>query len=179
MTTIRTIVFGLGFATLGAITTIGTQAVAQQGYGPGMGQGYGSSQGYGQHQAMRARGGMMGMLTSLAEDLELSDEQKALGRELRDELRGLMDDHRGARSADREAILELLQAEQVDSKALHAVIDDRIARQAEMQHAVADAAVDFYESLDLEQRAVLLDRAEQAGERMGQRRRSLQDPLAE
>jgi hypothetical protein len=26
---------------------------------------------------------------------------------------------------------------------------------------------------------VLLDRAEQAGERMGQRRRSLQDPLAE
>jgi Spy/CpxP family protein refolding chaperone len=178
-TTLRTIVFGLGFATLGAVTVLGTTAIAQQGRGYGQGAGAAHGQGYGQQQGGGVHGSMMGQLQALAAELDLSDEQKALGRELRDELRGLTEDHRSARGADREIILEALQSEPADAAAIHALIDDRQARQAEMSHAVADAALEFFASLDAEQRALALERAEQASERMGRRRGAMQDPLAE
>lgn len=174
-TTLRTIVFGLGFATLGAVTVIGTTAIAQQ--GRGYGQGY--SQGQGQGQATRSRGSMMGQLNALAQELDLSDEQKALGRELREELLTITEDHRSSRSDEREAILEALQVEPVDEAAIHELIDARTARQAEMSHAVADAALEFYASLDAEQKAVAMEKAEQATARMGRRRSALQDPLGE
>jgi Spy/CpxP family protein refolding chaperone len=180
-TTLRTIVFGLGFATLGAVTVIGTTAIAQQGRGASAayGQGYGQGQGQGQGQALRSRGSMMGQLNALAQELDLSDEQKALGRELREDLLTITQDHGSARGSEREAILEAMQADPVDEAAIHDLIDARQTRQAEMSHAVADAALEFYASLDAEQQAVAMERAEQATARMGRRRSALQDPLGE
>jgi Spy/CpxP family protein refolding chaperone len=176
-TSLRTIVIGLGFATLGAVTVIGSQAIAQgRGQGPGYGQGYG--QGYA--HAQRARGGGMGpgQIQALLADLDLTEEQQAEAQELRAQLRELAGAHRPDRLSDREAIMEALEAEPVDGEAIHALIDQRLERQAEMQHAIADAALDFFVLLDSEQQAVVLDRAQRSSARVGRVRQAMQEPPA-
>ncbi len=182
-TSLRTIVFGLGFATLGAVTVVGTQAIAQQGpaYGQGQSEAYG--QGYSRHAA-RTRGrqgphGPMGRLQVLLSDLDLTEEQQALGQELRAEMRELAESHKGDRQAETDALVEALQADPVDTKAIHRLIDDRQDRQAEMAHAAADSVVTFFETLDQVQQTIVLERIDDAAERMGRGRRALQQPAAE
>ncbi len=175
-TTLRTLVFGLGFATLGAVSTIGSQAIAQgRGYGPGAGAGYGHARG------MHPQGGGMGpgQLQALLADLDLTEQQQAEAESLRAELRELAGSHRDDRQADREAIIEALEAEPVDGEAIHALIDRRLERQAEMQHAIADAALEFFVLLDGEQQAVVLDRAQRAGDRRGRMRQAIQESAAQ
>ncbi len=169
-TNLRTIVFGLGFATLGAVTVIGSQAIAQQGRGAGYGQGQA------QAQAQRTRGGGMGQIAALINDLDLSEDQQELAKELRAELREQAEAHRDDRDGLREAVMEALESDPVDAKAIHALIDERQERQLEMTHALADAGITFFDSLDGEQQAVLMDRAERSRGRMGQLRQAVQEP---
>lgn len=166
---LRTIIFGLGFATLGAVTVVGSQAIAQQGSGPGAGQ------------AERTRGGPggSGQLQALITDLDLSENQLALAQELRAELREGAESHRDEREADRDAIVAALEAEPVDGEAIHALIDARQARKLEMAHAVADAALAFFITLDSEQQAVVLDRAERMQSRRGRVRQAMREPAGE
>jgi len=170
-TTLRTIVFGLGFATLGAVTVIGTTAIAQQG-----------RQGMEARHAMRARGAGgpgMGQIGQLIADLDLNENQEALAQELRAELREQAESHREERLAEKETIMAALEADPVDSEAIHALIDERLARQSEMHHAIASAGVEFFETLTSEQQAVVLDRAERARGRQGRMRQAMQEPPAE
>jgi len=171
-TNLRTIVFGLGFATLGAVTVIGTQAFAQQGRGPGSGAAH----------AQRTRGGPgggMGQIAVIIADLDLSEDQQVLAQELRAELRDQAEGHREDRDADRDSIMEALESDPVDAETIHALIDQRQARKLEVSHAFADAAITFFDSLDGEQQAVVLDRADRSMSRPGRMRQAMQEPAAE
>ncbi len=166
-TTLRTVALALGFTTLGAVSVIGTQAIAQAGRGMGQGPG----------QGLHARGagaqGPMGKLASLIQELDLSEEQQAQAQGLRADVRETMQEHRGEREDDLNAVVEALQAEPANAKAIHALIDERQDRRAEMAHSMADAALDLWGILDAEQQAIVLDRIDDFEQRRGRMQRAM------
>jgi Spy/CpxP family protein refolding chaperone len=168
--TVRSTLLALGFTTLGALTAIGGQAIAGHGPGPGpsMGRGMGMDAG--------PEGfGPGAHLAALLEDLNLSEAQQADADALKAELRETFQAHHGERERDMDTVVDALQADPVDARAIHELIDARHKSMITTAHEVADAVLEFYGTLDATQRAVLLDRIERARER----RERVREALAE
>ncbi len=165
-TTLRTIAFGLGFATLGAVTVIGTQAIAQAGQGRGPSQ---------QAERTRMAQGPMGRLGALVQELDLTEDQQARAKQIRADVREIATAQKGDRGEDLEGLMEALQARPADARTVHALIDSRQARRVEMAHSFADAALELWGILDDEQRAIVLDRMDDLDERRGRVRRAMQE----
>ena len=114
----------------------------------------------------RCRGPGSGRLMAMAEELDLSEAQV----ERLEGIQGLMREQRQARR-DRQGtgfsvVMDALDDGQVAPDGIHASIDERLDVKRASAHAVADEMIDFYGSLDEDQRAAM---AAQIAERQGQR----------
>lgn len=138
--------FGLGFTLFGATLAIGGQAVASGQGGEGGG-----------------RAPMAGRILTLLGSLDLSEDQQAQLKGIREELRDQRDDLRGDRAEARELLGELAKAKP-DRAAFHTLIDERMADRTAFLHAAADDLLDFHASLSPEQRAELVERAREGAE---------------
>jgi Spy/CpxP family protein refolding chaperone len=164
--TVRSTLLALGFTTFGALAAIGSQAIAGNGYGPGRGMGPGMGPG--------AEGfGPGAHLAALLDDLDLTEAQQAEAEALKAELRETFQAHRGEHERDMDTAIAALQADPVDARAIHNLIDARHKSMIATAHDMADAVLEFYGTLDATQRAVLLDRIERARERRERVREAL------
>lgn len=149
MTTIRNIILAAGFSALGALAAVGGQAVA------------------GAHG-----GGPFGPdLARLAQALDLSDAQAEMVDEMRTQARAQMRDSRMSKQADQEDIKTMLSQEVLDAAVVHSMIDDRINEMSSFAHEMADEFIALHATLDADQRATLVEKMAEAGERHEERRR--------
>ncbi len=161
--------FAFGFMSLGATAALSMEADARPGPGAEAGQSMRSHRpgagGSGQH------------IRRLAENLDLSDEQKEVLRGVGEQFRAeRMEEHRAQLTSVGE-LQELLATDDVNRRSVHKMIDRGLDEKAERIHATADLLLDFVETLDAEQRAQLItnmqdmqSRGTQHLERMEQRR---------
>ncbi len=166
---LTTITLAIGFATLGGVTVIGTQALAQEAT---------TSRTRGMMGPAMARGAQ-GRVAALIQELDLSEEQEARAKQLREELRESTRDTRPDRGEDMQTLARALEGEQPDSEAIHAMIDERMANRTQTAHATADSLLEFYSLLEPEQRAVVLERLDELEGRREQRRERLRERLEE
>lgn len=162
--TIRTLVFGLGMASLGMVGGAGLTAIASPG-GPG---------GHGARAAMHMPG--MKLVHGIARLDDLSAEQEQMLEDLRADMKAEMQAGKADRHADRAAMRDLLLGEgEVDRKALHANLDEKAAEKLELAHTFLDRALDIRDTLTADQLAELREMAaehEARREQMQERRES-------
>jgi hypothetical protein len=166
---IRKITMAAGFASVGAFSTIGLQAIADPEAEPQMmGQEQSMDRGQGQGKSAQQRQGQKGApFMRLMDKVELTEFQEA-------ELEALRDTHKGERHASREdasmrGVLEMLADQSLNRSAVHRVIDDRAASQTELMHSHVDDYIDFIESLDSAQQLDLAQMAEGLIQRASER----------
>jgi len=188
MTHLRRTLFALGFASLGALGSIGLQAAA--GHGPGDGSGshdcpMASEDGArsmdraglergdtddddGPGDMAGGHGGMRALMGGISQ-LELTDAQQ---QELSQARTDIMAHNREARQGmqqDRQEIASALQAGTLTRELLHQRIEARMDQAREGMDYAADRLMDVYEGLDDDQKAQLGTLVSQARqERMGQ-----------
>lgn len=148
MSAIRNVLFALGFATLGAIATVGTQAAASGHRGGPFGPG----------------------MARLADSLDLTDDQQAMVDEMREEARTQMQAHREDRESGKEEIKALLSQETMDAEVVHTMIDDRINEMSGFAHDMADKFIALHATLDEDQRTQLIETMDEVAERHSERR---------
>lgn len=154
-TTLRRALFALGFASLGALGTIGLTAAAGHGPGgPGMSRG-----GHGARVMMMA-----------ISQLDLSAEQQAELEAARTDIVEHMQASRSELRSERGELLQALRDGTLSREDLHARIDERAAQATESMHYGIDRLMDVYETLDAEQQAELVELLEQVQERRSERR---------
>jgi Spy/CpxP family protein refolding chaperone len=154
---IRKIGFALGFATVGAIGSVGMQAIAKppsdgpeaQQRGPGMQQGQG------------------GPFFRLMDKIDLTESQQT-------ELEAIQQSHIEERKSTRAGrakgeMLQMLANQDLDRQSVHSMIDEQLATQAELMHAHTDDYLDFMDALDPEQKDELADTANQILEHQSER----------
>lgn len=110
-------------------------------------------------------------------DLDLTEEQKALGQELIEAAKA----DREAAKADRDRHFETITTElgkaRPDSAALHGVIDEALARGGEIAHARLDDFLALHATFDKDQREVLIDGLDQARELHQERMEGLRERI--
>ena len=156
---LRNAVFGLAFTSLGAIAVLGSQAIARPG-GMGMGAGMGQQ--------------MQGRIGALFQDLDLSEEQQEVAKEIRLELQQTFIRNRSANNDGLEEAIEALQGPKPDAEALHALAETRMAAASASAHALIDGLLEFYATLDEAQRAEVLQRLDDLQERRDNARQALE-----
>lgn len=145
----RSILFALGFTTLGATAGVTAGAVA----GPHRGGPGGSG--------MKFAHAMAG--------LDLTAEQQQMLTDLRTEVKAEMSAARDGRGDEMTAFAEAVSTgAPLDRGALHARIDEAAAAKTALAHKVVDGLADVYDSLDAEQKAEL---SEMIQDRMEQQER--------
>ena len=164
---IRKITMAAGFASIGAFSAIGLQAIADpEAESQTMGQEQREHRGQGQG-AQQRQGQKGAPFMRLMDKLELTEAQEA-------ELEALRDAHKDERQASREdvsmrGVLEMLADQSLDRSEIHRVIDDRAASQTELMHDHVDDYIDFIESLDSAQQQDLAQMAERLMQRASER----------
>jgi Spy/CpxP family protein refolding chaperone len=151
---IRRLGFALGFTTLGALASVGFQAVAQP-----------PTDGPQAHE--RGQPDQSGPFMRLMDKIELSESQES-------ELKDIKQSHLEERKANRGGrikgeMLQMLASQDLDRQAAHAMIDDQLATQAELMHAHTDDYLDFIEALDPDQKDELAGVADQILQRLSER----------
>jgi len=151
---IRRLGLALGFTTLGALATVGIQAVAQPPTD-------------GPQTQERGQSGQDGPFMRLMDKIELSESQQS-------ELDAIKQSHTEERRANRGGrikgeMLQMLSSQDLDRRAAHAMIDDQLATQAELMHAHADDYLDFIEALGPNQKDELAGVADQILQRLSER----------
>ncbi len=154
---LRNAVFGIAFASLGAVGALGSQAIARPG---GMGAGMGQQ--------------LQGRVGALFQDLDLSEKQQEVAKEIRLDLQQEFIRNRSANSDGLEEAIEALQGPQPDAEALHALADARMAAASASAHALIDGLLEFYATLDEAQRAKVLQRLDDQQERRDNARKAMQ-----
>lgn len=133
---IRSVLFALGFTTLGATAGITMGAIA----GPHGG-----------------KGGPMKFAHAMA-GLDLNAEQQQMLTDLRDELKADRAAARDGKGDEMKVFADAVMAgEDIDRTVLHQRIDEAAAAKTAMAHKMVDGLVDVYESLDADQKAELSD----------------------
>jgi len=150
---LRNTLFAVGFMSLGAAGTLSMGALA--GHGPG----YGGGHGYG--------GGPGTMVERLADDLDLTDAQRAALDAIRDDARDEWSDRHEERQGMMRQMAQHLAEDEIDAKAVHAEIDKKVAERAAELHDIADRLIEFHATLTPAQKATLADRVQQIQERRG------------
>ena len=148
MPAIRNIIFAIGGAALGAIATVGTQAIAGSPGGP-----FGTD------------------VARFAQALDLSEDQESMVAEMREAGRAHMQASRSGKQRDKQDIQKMLSQESLDADVVHSMIDERIDEMASFAHDMADKFIALHATLDADQRATLIEKMEAAGERHEERRR--------
>jgi hypothetical protein len=135
--TARSVLFALGFTTLGA--TVGLTAGAFAGH------------------SGRSMGGAMKFAHAMA-GLDLSAEQQQLLTDLRAEIQADIASHRDENGDEMTAFVEsVAEGKDIDRAALHRRIDEAAAARTVLAHKVIDGLVDVYDSLDATQKGELAD----------------------
>jgi Spy/CpxP family protein refolding chaperone len=144
---LRTLVFGLGMATLGMVGGAAVTAIASPG-GPG---------GHGPRAAMHMPG--MKLAHGMAK-LDLSDAQEQMLEDLRTdmraEMRAMHEDKQGGKKAMVEAVLT---EGEVDRDALHSDLDEAAAEKLAMAHTFLDRVLDVRDTLTPDQLGELREMA--------------------
>lgn len=149
MSILRKTIFATGFICVGAISTMGAQAMAG------------------------ARASMGGAnLARLLQNLDLTDEQQAQAEEIRQTMRTHKQAQRSERTERRDDLLDMLGDAQIDRDAVHAQIDAQAAEKLSFAHEMADMVIDLHATLDEGQREQLVETIAEGMERMEQRRQS-------
>jgi Spy/CpxP family protein refolding chaperone len=165
--TIRTLVFGLGMASLGMVGGAGLTAIASPG-GPG---------GPGAH-GPRAGLHMPGMklVHGIARLDDLTEAQEDMLEDLRADMKAEMKAMHGERKGEGKAMRDAVLSEgTVDREALHAELDEKAAEKLELAHTFLDRVLDIRDTLSPEQLAELREMAaehEARREQMEARRES-------
>lgn len=162
MKTIRTALFAIGFATLGSIATIGSYVVAGAPEAPPS-----ADCPYAGRGMMGGQGGM-GPMSHMLDDLDLSDTQEKALDELQNELRGRWADGRDERMSPPDLLEAVLQADNLDSKNLHKLVDTALEQHRELAYFFVDEIADFVETLSPEQKKLILDKMESFEGQRGQ-----------
>ncbi len=163
-TQIRTLVFGLGMAALGAAGATTVSAVA----GPGF-----ERPAHGPH----ARGPKMpgARFAHAVSKLDVTDEQQAMLDDLRESTRADMMALHQAHRADMDGLKEQFLGDgDVDRDALHAMLDEHGADRLAMAHTFLDKVVDLQATLTPDQKAELRDLAGEMEARREQRREAIE-----
>lgn len=99
---------------------------------------------------------------SLAEDLDLSVEQRQAWQQMMSDIRS---NCANARSQQADTTLELLgttaAAEPADPEALHALIEARLTTQRQASHCVLNEVLEFHATLEPAQRALIAERVQE------------------
>ena len=151
--TLRKIGIALGFTTIGAMSAVSLQAVADP-----------SVSGEEAHQAApqeRAKKGAPFM--RLMDKLDLTESQQAeldaMRAEHQQERRSLK------RSGSKGQILQMISSTPIDREGVHLAMEQQSEAQSELMHAHTDDYLDFIEALDPEQRVQLAELSAQISER--------------
>ncbi len=115
----------------------------------------------------RCRGAGGGRLMAMAQELDLSEDQLEKLDRVRELVRERRQDRRERRGAGYSVVLESMEDGEIDVDQVHASIDERMEAKRATAHEVADEMIGFFDSLDAEQRATMLEQME---ERRGERR---------
>ena len=135
--TFRAAIFALGFTALGTITGVTASAIAAP------------------HRGAKSAPGIMKFAHAIG-SLDLTDDQKGMLSDLRDEVRSEMRQSRADKGDEGTLMAEsVVRGESIDREALHAVIDEKAEAQTAMAHKVLDGVLDVYDSLDVDQKAEL------------------------
>ncbi len=129
---VRTMVFGglLGVLALGSVAVAGSGTRGMQ------------------------SGEMMGRMLS---QLELTEEQKVLVFDARQDLQALKQETRQTRATLKTEAADMLSTNSVDAERLHELVDEGTALMATSMHEGLDIMLGIYESLDNDQRAELTE----------------------
>lgn len=138
-----TLAFGLGFTLLGA--TLGTAGSALA-----------------HHDEERGRAARV---EALLRSLDLTEAQSAALDDLKADLRDDVEDAREAHRKDAGKMAKLLADDTVDRKAVHTLVDARLAERAELAHEVTDRMLDFHATLSDAQRDALAQKIKEAAAR--------------
>ncbi|MCK6521275.1 Spy/CpxP family protein refolding chaperone [Myxococcota bacterium] len=93
----------------------------------------------------------------LIRSLNLSEDQKALAMELREEGRADNEANRANKDAIVEAMLAELEKPKPDTKKVHDLVDDMLDQKREEAHERADAVLELHATFDDAQRAAFVD----------------------
>ena len=117
-------------------------------------------------------GGGPERMLHLVRELDLTEEQMAVARAGREEMKALRESHREEAEAARETFKAQLGGGKPDAAVLHALVDDMVAARQEMAHAHVDNFLELYATLTAEQKAELAELIEEGPpERQGPPRR--------
>ena len=153
--TLRKIGLALGFTTIGALSAMTVQAVAQTPVdAPGA-----------QMEEQKQRGQKGAPFMRLMDKLDLTEAQQA-------ELAAIKAEHHEERrsvkrSSSRGAMLQMIASDPIDRVAVHDAMEEQMQAQIELMHAHTDDYLDFIEALDADQKMQLAELAAQAGQRKG------------
>ena len=172
MTSLRTTLFALGFASLGALGAVGLQAaagrtatgardgapIAQPVAGaPGMGgpaMGRGPGMGRGNLHAGRAGGGIRVLMGAMSQ-LDLTAKQQQELDQVRTDLQQHARTSRQAMSADRQALVEAVENGTLTRPMVQQSIQTHMQQAEETMSYAADRMMDAYEMLDSDQKSQL------------------------
>ena len=152
--TLRKIGLALGFTTIGALSTVTFQAVAQP-----------PSEAPGAQMEEQKRGQKGAPFMRLMDKLDLTEAQAA-------ELAAIKAEHQEERrsvkrSSSRGSMVQMLASDPIDRMAVHEAMEQQMQAQVELMHAHTDDYLDFIEALDADQKMQLADLAAQIGQRKG------------
>lgn len=93
----------------------------------------------------------------LIRSLNLTEDQKTLAKELREEGRADHEANRANKDAIVEAMMVELEKPQPDTKKVHDLVDDMLDQKREEAHERADAVLELHATFSDEQRAAFVD----------------------
>lgn len=161
-TNLRTLVFGLGMATLGAVGATAATAVAQPGAErPGM-----------HERGPHAHGPKLpgARFAHAVARLDLTADQEALNDDLKESTRDDMKALHEAHKADMEGLKDQFLGEgEVDRAGLHAMLDEHAADRLALAHGFLDRVIDLRDTLTPEQKAEIGEMAEEMEARRAER----------
>ena len=149
-------ILAIGFTSMGAVGTLGLQAMAE----PPSGVSAEDRRGPGAK-------GKGAPFMRLMDKIELTEAQETELQAMRD---AHQDEMRAAfRGEKQSSMLQMLADEDVDRQAVHAVIDAQLDAKGELMHAHTDDYLDFIEALDEDQKSEMAQIADRALKRVGER----------
>lgn len=109
------------------------------------------------------------ILSRVADELDLTEAQVAMLDDMKAEAKSDMKAMRAERQERQGELAEMLSADKINRKLVHARIQERADQRAEAAHQAADTLMDFFDSLDDAQRATLLEQIEEMEARRAER----------
>ncbi len=164
---LRTLVFGLGMATLGAVGATTVSALAEPGF---------ERPPHGEHGPHMRGPRMPGQRFAMAvARLDLTEDQQALLDELKDDTRAEMEALRESHEGEMDGLKEQLLGDgAVDRAALHAMLDQHAADRLAAAHGFLDKVLDIQATLTPEQKAELKAMSDKMEARREERREAFE-----